>query len=378
MNNCDTSDKFDSYGLDLEKTIFVVDSPTTAFMISILAEGETINVVLEKKKDLETNNASELLLNFVNACISIKNIRIVEVPHRFYISSKELRKIWSIRRETKKLYKEYADDTVFVGAPTSTFIRSLRCDSHKIIFLYHGLTDLFKREESSISKKGMKWLLQRIIIGDLIGLPHSIWCNFWTEKAFSLCKLNSKDEVWLNLYNFESKQIEDKLKFFDRYIDDKKNVLFFPVTSGHVKDGVDADATSFDQFNYDFLLKHIDSKTERVFLKYHPWLYRANDSIRNDLTEVLNQKGIEAYDIAAMIPDEIGGALLPTEVICKYMSIQKMISMDTSTMWYLSGNKSIEKIIDLRNAPEEYRKIMINCIERLKEKSDVDDILFYI
>lgn len=47
-------------------------------------------------------------------------------------------------------------------------------------------------------------------------------------------------------------------------------------------------------------------------------------------------------------------------------------------MWYLSGNKNIIKIIDIRNAPDDYRDIMVHCIEQLNVKSDTDDIQFFI
>lgn len=373
-----SSGKHNKYGLDLSKSIFVVDSPVTAFMISILAEGKPVNLVLEKKKGLETDHASDLLLNFVNSCISIKHMRTVELPHRFYIGGKDLRKIWNIRKETKKLYDEYDEDTIYIGSSTSTFMRSFRRKPKNIIYLHHGLTDLIRKEDENKYKQGIKSRLRSFLVGKIIGLPYSTWCNYWPEKAFSLCRLNSEDEKWLNLYDFKSKQIENTFKSFDRFLDAKNNVLFFPFIEGHVKDGVNSDATSFDQFNYDFLMNHIDPVNDRIFIKYHPWLYRANDNTKIDITGMLNKNGIEAYDIASMMPREIGGVLLPTEVICRFFSFKKMISMDTSTMWYLSGNKDIIKIIDIRNAPDDYRKLIIRCIEKLKTKSDTDDIQFFI
>ena len=144
------------YGLNLDNTIFVVDSPVTAFMISILADGKPENLLLENKKGLETDHASDLLLNFVNSCISIKHMKIVELPHRFYIGGKDLVKIWNIRKETKKLYDEYDEDAVYVGASTSTFMRSFRRKHENIIYLHHGLTDLIRKEDENKYKKGLK------------------------------------------------------------------------------------------------------------------------------------------------------------------------------------------------------------------------------
>lgn len=366
------------YGLDLEKAVFVIDSPVTAFMVSILSEGCPVNIVLERKIELETDRASELLLNFVRSCINIGTMKKVQLPHRFYISGKDLGKIWNIRQQTRNLYDTYPDETIFVGASTSTFMRGLRCNPQNIIFLHHGLGDLTKKEDESKSFGTLKGKLRRIIIGKIMGLPHSIWCSFWPEKAFSLCKLKSTDERWLNLYDFESNTIKKKLDFIETFNDEKSNVLFFPVIEGHTKDGVASDVTSFDDFNYNFLSKYIDSDKDRVFVKYHPWLYRANDNTRSNLIQLLLHKGIEAYDIASMVPDSIGGVLLPTEVICRYAKIDKMISRDTSTMWYLSGNNQIEKIIDITQASDDYYKHMLHFIDELKIKSYSDDIKFYI
>lgn len=366
------------YGLNLEKTVFVIDSPVTAFMVSILSEGYPVNLVLERKKELETDRASELLMNFVRSCINIGTLETVFLPHRFFIGARDLRKIWHIRQQTRNLYDAYGNDIIFVGASTSTFMRGLRCNSKNIIFLHHGLTDLIRKEDTTESIGSVKSNIKKFLIGKVLDLPHSTWCSFWPEKAFSLCKLRSTDERWLNIYDFESNIIKKALDFLETYNDEKNNVLFFPVIDGHTKDGVDSDVTSFDHFNYNFLSKYIDPDKDRVFVKYHPWLYRANDDTRSNLLKLLLQSGIEAHDIATMVPDSIGGVLLPTEVICRYAKIDKMISQDTSTMWYLSGNDHIEKIIDITQSTDGYHELMLHCIEQLKIKSYTDDIKFYI
>ena len=366
------------YGINLAKTVFVVDSPITAFMVSILSEGKPVTLVLEKKEGLETENASDLLVNFVNSCICIETIKIINLPHRFYVGGKDIKQIWNIRQKTRDIYDEYNCDTVFVGASTSTFMRCLRCDSKNIVYLHHGLTDLIRREDECVSRQTLKGRLKKIFIGKLLGMPYSTWCNFWPDRAFSLCKLKSQNEKWLNIFDFKSDIIKTRLKFLNKYEDLKKNVLFFPVSEGHTKTGVNSDVTSFDQFNFEFLSRHIDPAQDRVFVKYHPWIYRANDNTKSNLLELLEQSGIEAYDISEMIPEDIGGVLLPTEVICRYAKIDKMISRETSTMWYLSGDNKIEKIIDITSAPKEYHNLMIHCINQLKIKSYTDDIRFYI
>lgn len=366
------------YGLNVDNTVFVIDSPVIAFMVSILSEGKPVTIVMEKKKGLETENGNELLMKFARSCINIKDIKIVNLSHRFYIGIKDIRKIWNIRQETYNLYNEYSNDTVFIGASTSTFMRGLKCNPERIIYLHHGMTDLFRREDEEKNRRGIKSAIKKLLVGKLMGLPHSTWCNFWPQRAFSLCNLNNDEEVWLNIYDFKSEKMRKALAFLDNYDDGKNNVLFFPVIEGHTRLGVNSDVTSFDKFNYNFLCRYINFDRDRVFIKYHPWIYRTNNNMKSNLLNMLKDTGIEVYDIAAMIPDEVGGVLVPTEVICKYMKIDRMIAEDTSTIWYLTGNKNIEKILDITSISAEKRGLMLHCYEQLKKKCDTTDITFHV
>ena len=374
----DKSLKDNMYGLDIHNTVFVVDSPATVFMVAILSRGLPINLVVEKKKGLETEKASVLLHNFVKAAITIKSIRTVELPHRFFIKAWEIKKILRIRKETRDLYTQYSSKTVFVGPPTSTFMRSLRCEKKNIIYTYHGLTDLFEREKIYERRQTIKSKMQDFIIGNIIGLPNSTWCHFWPDNAFSLCDLNNDREVFLDVYDFHSDYIEKVFEKFSKYNDDKNNILFLPIFEVHNKNGISSDTASYDRLNCQFLLSHIDKSEDRVFIKYHPWLYRANDNIRDSLSIKLMEQGIEAYDIAEMMPDDIGGVMIPTEVYCRYFTFKKIISQDSSTMWYLTHNTEIEKIIDLRYSNASYKQEMIECITYIKKKRDKDDIKYYL
>lgn len=56
-----------------------------------------------------------------------------------------------------------------------------------------------------------------------------------------------------------------------------------------------------------------------------------------------------------MIPDEIGGSLLPIEAIMRYLPFKKLIAVDTSAVWNLSENSAIEKILDISDISEELK-----------------------
>ena len=283
------------YGLNLEKTIFVVDSPATAFMVSILADGQPVNVILEMKEGLETENASELLNNFIHSCIELKQLQKIRLPHRFYISGYDIHKIWEIKQATRKLYDEYSSDTTYIGASTSTFIRSIPSRKMDIAFLYHGMTDCIRQEEEQEEQKKLKNRIKRLIIGKFIGLPCSNWCNYWPDKAFSLCDLNNDPAIWINMFDFKSDVIDEKLSHIGRETE-KNKILFFPLNAGHTAGGVDSDTIPFNQINQQFIKKYINMETDIVYIKYHPWLYRANNSVKSDFISVLERDGIEAID----------------------------------------------------------------------------------
>ncbi len=365
------------YGLNLGKTVFVIDSPISAYMASIIADGEPINVVLEIKGDLETVEASQMLESFTRSCITINTINRVNLPNRFYVSGKDFFKILRIWKATRHLYSGYTKDTVFIGASTSTFMRSLHCKRENIAFLYHGMTDQIRKEDEEQKRKGLKALVKRLIFGNVLRLPYSVWCNFWPDKAFSLCKLDSAEAKWLNLFDFQSEVLEKRLKGIVIQNGGKKNVLFFPIVKGHTASGVDADTTFFDDVNVKLLLKHINPVTDRVYIKYHPWLYRTSSALKSDFISILADHGIEAYDIGAMIPEDIGGPLLPTEVLCRFLRFDKLIAEDTSTMWYLYATTPMEKILDISFADQGTKRLLTKCYHSMEKKCSHNSVEIY-
>lgn len=363
--------------LDFEKTYFVVDSLVSAFMTSILAGGNKINLIIEKKTELDTDEFINNVKNFINMCIDVRSIVIQELPHRFYINSWDLGKILHIKKETKKIYSDFDDDVVFVGSSTSTFMRGLTNNKENIYFLYHGMTDCIRMEQEDIARKRLINKIKRLIIGNIIGLPYSTWCNFWPVHAYSMCKLENDVATWINLYDFQSDKIEIALNGLAKYKDDRTNVLFFPIDSGHTSDGVNSDTRAFNDVNIKFLSKHVNYNKERVFIKYHPWLYRTNIKLKSDFIEILKEQGYEAYDIGEIIPVEIGGTMIPTEVLCRFFKFDKLIAQDTSTIWYLGEDSSVKKILDISFADQDTKELLRDCYTRMKCKCKSETVKIF-
>jgi hypothetical protein len=357
--------------IDINDCIFVIDSITTALITSIITEGRPCNIILERKKGVEQDNTFLQMKNFIHSSINVKSISEVEVTAPYFIRSYEIHKLIRLKRETKNIYKIYKKNTIFIGPSTSTVMMCLPCGEENIYYIYHGTGDYIKcrgRHRSTVQK------IKDFCIDKALQLPNSRWAAFWPKQAFSLCKLNDNNVVWVNYMDFQSQKIEMVLNNIFNCSDNKINVFFCPNMDDMNKNGIDPDTTSYNNFNYKLLSKHIDPNKERVFLKFHPYLYRLRSDAKIDLEKYLEDRNIEAYDIGSMIPDEIGGSLLPIEAIMRYLPFKKLIAVDTSAVWNLSENSAIEKILDISDISEELKASKKSFLPIILSKCNIDSI----
>ena len=93
----------------IDDVIFVIDSTTTVFMVSLISKGKAINCIIEKKIDVDTDNSYHLLKNFVNACLALRSVKEVNVRSRYFIEGgiiTRLLKINKFRTIVKNQFKE--------------------------------------------------------------------------------------------------------------------------------------------------------------------------------------------------------------------------------------------------------------------------------
>lgn len=338
--------------MDMNHCVFVIDSVTTALITSIITENIPCNIILERKKGIEQDSTFLLMKNFIYSSINVKSLFEVEVTAPYFIRSYEIFKLIGLKKETKDIYKNYKKNCIFIGPSTSTVMMCLPCDEGNIYYIYHGTGDYIKHRGAD---RNAIQTIKDFSIKKILRLPNSRWGAFWPEQAFSLCKLDDDKVIWVDYRDFQSKKIEMALKGIFNYPTDKTNVFFCPYIDDMNKDGIGSDTTIYNKFNFIFLSKYITKKQERVFLKFHPYLYRISNNVQINLEDYLKENGIEAYDIGTMIPEEIGGSLLPIEVILRYLPFDKLIATDTSAAWNLSENAMIEKILDVSEIPKKQK-----------------------
>lgn len=349
--------------LDFEKTIFIVDSTTTALIVSIISNYRPIECIVESKDGVDTEEATNTVYKFLKLCTNIKKVEILNVPSPFFM---EYSQWYTFKKKMSKIYK-YKSDIVYVGSRTSSIMESLNVDTRNIVYLYHGLGDYIQPEESNYKRNHFRALIKGLY-AKLIGLPVVDGGGFWAKYAFSMCKTNERNVEWINYEDFHCDRAE---LFLDKVPIDssKRNVLFCPVAPVHSKSGVNPDTRLVDDINVKLVEKNVSTES-RIFVKLHPMVYRMNREYIVDLICLLRDRGYDTYDLADYIDDEIGGKLLPAEVLCRYLPIDCVLAEDSSVAWNLSQNHRITKILDMSNMDEERRSKYLDIYNIMKLKTD--------
>jgi len=109
-------------------------------------------------------------------------------------------------------------------------------------------------------------------------------------------------------------------------------------------------------------------------LKFHPSIYQLNDNVIVNLgTEINKRFGNIVRDVVQYIPEDIGGALLPLEVLFRYCKFNKIICVETTTIWTLQFDNEIAKIADFSSVTGNRKKVINNFITMMKELSILND-----
>ena len=364
----------------IDDVIFVIDSTTTVFMVSLISKGKAINCIIEKKIDVDTDNSYHLLKNFVNACLALRSVKEVNVRSRYFIEGgiiTRLLKINKFRTIVKNQFKE-EKNKIYIGPCTSSIMNCLRCNHENILYLYHGTIDCYRyyqkiRMKDKNTSVKIKHCLKKVIFSQLLKLPNSIWNDFFSLQGFSLVNMNLPHMIWLNYKEFESEKIESLLVPLIEEAENFNSIMFCPISDFHNKNGINSNTTLFNEKNID-LIKKYTRENEKIFLKFHPSIYQLNDNVIVNLgTEINKRFGNIVRDVVQYIPEDIGGALLPLEVLFRYCKFNKIICVETTTIWTLQFDNEIAKIADFSSVTGNRKKVINNFITMMKELSILND-----
>ena len=365
--------------MDLKKCIFVIDSTTTALMVSLIAKGKAVNCIFERKIGVDTDKAYELFMNFSRQCLNIAECEEIIVPSRFFLAEGNVLSryltFYYFSKKVRKVFKERSGFT-YIGPGTSSIMNCLQCDSKNIYYLYHGTIDCYryyKTLEKNNKLHGIKNIIKKYIFDNILYLPNSCWNGFFSMQGYSLINMNEINVKWLNYKDFNCEYIEKELADLKKIISNKKWVMFCPIHDVHTKDGISSSITNYNQQNIDFLQKYI-SKDEHVMIKCHPSIYQMNDMIDNNLNNIVMELlGIDAKDVVDYIPEDIGSSVIPMEVLFRYCNFVKLICVETTTLWVLRDDYDVLKISDITSLTGKKKRLLKDIIQCLSHHNLIDE-----
>lgn len=360
--------------IDCDNTVFIIDSATIAMMVSIIADGQPIKCIFEKKTGIDDDYSFQMMMNFADNCLKYKQKTVYEVPSNYFIIdrssiSKSIKNLFNFKKEIRKSFSE-EKGVIYIGPRTSSIINSLTCSKDKIEYLFHGTGDYIQLiENENTEYKGIKSFLKKILFGWMFGLPNATWANPFRVHGYSMLDVGIKDVHWVNFSLFDSELVNNELLSLQQYMGND-NAIFCPLSDFHKESGINGNTKQLDDQNIELLSRCINKDTV-VFLKFHPSLYQlTNENVIIDLDDEIKRKlNVRAYDLRSLIPENIGGIFLPIEVLFKYLGFTSIICLETSAVWNMSKELNIRKYLNIRFSPENRKDLFERIVEDMKMKN---------
>jgi len=346
--------------VDDDKNIYIINSLMVAMAVSIATKGKPINVIFEKVEPAYTDYSVQMMKNFAHACINIRSEREISTPNSYYLQRREgegylplIKRMCKFRKEMDSVFHE-DKDAIYIGPGTSSIMNSLRCRADKIYYIYHGDGDYLKYynkkfdniQNVSVGRR-LRLSLRNLIIGKIVGLPNIRDNGFICSQGISMVDLHDPDNIiWANYEDFQSDIIEARMKDIANDINSEA-VIVSPISAGYTSEGLDTDLRKFDERNLELITRHIPDGKD-IYLKFHYSVYSGNERMIDDLKDYIEAKSNhKVYDITDYIPDEIGGKLLPLELVIKYCGFHTLLAVTTATAWNMYKS-DVKKIFDLK------------------------------
>lgn len=346
--------------LDYEKTIFIVDSYTTAFMISIIAKKNPIKCIYEYKEgfsQLYNNIYVEVLSNTI-----FSNLEEITVKQKFFLINKKkpfksIYNIFKFKNQHKHL--KIDKDCIYVGSSTSVILSFV--EESKRYYLDHGTGDYLSRTKKNSFEK-IKSTLNNIL------LTFGFFSIFKETKknGFTLCKMKNDTFTHIDATKYEIPQVlKEKLngviEFVDKY---QKRTLILPTSNWHNKDGVDGNTSIYDELNIK-MCEDSCLKDELLILKFHPSLRMAKN-INITLIDKLEERGYKVLILDSLLPEELQ-YYLPAEIFINILNIKKIVTEESSVLFNHSHLNGFELIgyPYLFDAPCHRNGLIINVYKTL-------------
>lgn len=346
---------------NISNKIFVIDSNTTALMVSLIAKDKPIRCVYEIKEgfsDDKHNGLFDLILS-ENIILEKKTIKVQ--PKYFLLNKKHIIKsiLNLIKFRRKHRHIKIEKDFYYVGASTSTIMAYV--GKNKKYYLDHGTGDYYARLLKN-KNTSRNYFLNKIFI--FLGLP-AIFSEF-KKKGYSLCKINNDNFLHLNVIDYViPKIIKAGLKKLKNQCENFPKIsLLLPVSSWHSENGIDGNSSKYDDLNIQMCQNNF-TKDELILVKFHPSLFMAN-KVNITLIDKLNLLGYSAIIVDEYLPDELR-YFLPAEILVLHLGITKIVSEESSLLFNLAHLNSVILVAEVYifNVPCERNNYLVEIVKKM-------------
>jgi hypothetical protein len=318
-----------------KETIHVIDSPLMALIVAVRAGTTPVRCIFELKSGIDEGAfnylaAAEAILSGSN----LEECTTVKVPSRYFtdIETRPLQRLRFLRHLNSQVNEvcKIEVNTTYVGPSTST-IMSCVAPSRRF-YLDHGTGDYVRRLCSPGWARGSLQLL-RSAVERLYGVHSSSVPLHAPGASLALLRDDNFEHIDVRRYR-PPQQVTDLLRPLTALAGQAASAtLLLPVSAWHSKAGFDGDSSKYDALNLKLAKLHC-STDHRLFVKFHPTLYRAND-IKVTLIDALRMSGFDAFNVDDLLAERFRGHI-PAELLTVICGIRTIVSEESSLLWNLA------------------------------------------
>lgn len=334
---------------DLEKkSIFIIDSISSALITSILCKGLKISCIYECKsiewRDLDFVSIYDFILKDMN----IFDKKIINVPHPYFFNFKNR---LDLRNKQKNFIKEvrkkitFDKDKVYFGSTSSSILLSLK-NKVNFVLLDEGMSSQITRHSLLQKFENKKFLYLRDLISNFLMPFH------FKKNHPQITLTNDKHNSIVKNLKFSDYNSKFSKKFFRtlnfKINEYQNNILCLIKGPPHIS----SEKMSFSKeelkiyikYNLSEILKFknkykLNEKT-CFWLKPHPSIGENSPLVR-DLLKKLKNLNIISHIFSDFLENKIVSSI-PAEIFLSNCNFNYLLSLDaSSTVWNVCYDKKI-------------------------------------
>ncbi len=343
---------------DLQNTVFIIDTISTAYAVAIMAKGRAIHCIYECKEITWRKADYVALFDFILSDVTFLSKEVISVPHPYLSPSKtvlgRIVRQMKFARSVRKLYALDPSHTYVSSIVSSLLIANKR--HIKSILIDEGMGSIVARNRIAFRGNRLAERL-KVVIGDRV-----LSFQFPTSTPQITLTNDPQPSVveTLDYRDFDSSAFESALSRLNTKMKSGKcNVLVLlkgPSAgfNGH-HDEADQYGDVYVEYNLCAILAYVELLSKDVsptfYLKSHPSLGNSTGKLTLMISG-LKAKGLVAYDALNYI-DFSEASSLPAEGLLRYLHFEYVLALDASSLlWNVAYRGGVKCFMPLKHIVE--------------------------